>query len=396
MKRALLVLALLGGAAVVGAAPAREPARIVSLSYSLYAPWPFAYDDPVGSGICNGGFRVTDPQDDHGGTWSPDGRRIAFWRRTLRRPVADIYVANADGTRLRNVTRTAREAEFDPDWSPDGRRLVYVSSRRASSSRLVTARADGSNRRVLPSRQYVSEPAWSARNEIAYAASGGVYVVGADGAGTRLVVPGARDPDWSPDGQRLVVAIGDGDIAVVDADGSGLRLVTRNEFFEDRPVWSPDGSRIAFERDPNTAENRGLDLPIVAVVLDLQAAREREVAMARYLRPFDLAWRSVTAGVRSTRRRCVVAGSRRRDVLTGTERGDVIVGGGGDDVIRGRGGDDVLVGEDGRDTLLGGDGDDALNGVDGWRDRLAGGRGLDLAAFDRRLDRLASVEQKLD
>jgi Tol biopolymer transport system component len=44
--------------------------------------------------------------------WSPDGQEIAFARG------GDIYVMRADGTRLRNVTRTSRFGEGAPDWQP--------------------------------------------------------------------------------------------------------------------------------------------------------------------------------------------------------------------------------------------------------------------------------------
>jgi TolB protein len=48
-------------------------------------------------------------------TWSPDGRRIAFRRGLL---VGDIYVVNADGSNLRNLTRTRMLDERQPAWRP--------------------------------------------------------------------------------------------------------------------------------------------------------------------------------------------------------------------------------------------------------------------------------------
>jgi TolB protein len=47
--------------------------------------------------------------------WSPDGRRIAFRRGLL---VGDIYIVNADGSGLRNVTRTPKLDERQPAWRP--------------------------------------------------------------------------------------------------------------------------------------------------------------------------------------------------------------------------------------------------------------------------------------
>ena len=47
--------------------------------------------------------------------WSPDGRRIVFRRGLL---VGDIYVVNADGSKLDNVTRTPKLDERQPAWRP--------------------------------------------------------------------------------------------------------------------------------------------------------------------------------------------------------------------------------------------------------------------------------------
>jgi TolB protein len=47
--------------------------------------------------------------------WSPDGRRLAFRRGDAN---GDIYLVDADGGGLRNLTRTPRLDERDPDWRP--------------------------------------------------------------------------------------------------------------------------------------------------------------------------------------------------------------------------------------------------------------------------------------
>lgn len=47
--------------------------------------------------------------------WSPDGSRIAFRRGLL---VGDIYVVNADGSHVRNLTRTPKLDERQPVWRP--------------------------------------------------------------------------------------------------------------------------------------------------------------------------------------------------------------------------------------------------------------------------------------
>jgi Tol biopolymer transport system component len=53
--------------------------------------------------------------------WSPDGTRIAFQTEDQ---AADIYISNADGSNLVQVT-TGPGEDQTPRWSPDGTRLVF-------------------------------------------------------------------------------------------------------------------------------------------------------------------------------------------------------------------------------------------------------------------------------
>ena len=56
--------------------------------------------------------------------WSPDGTRIAF---SLSNDIccADIWVADADGSNPRNLTRSRAIDDRSPAWSPDGRRIAH-------------------------------------------------------------------------------------------------------------------------------------------------------------------------------------------------------------------------------------------------------------------------------
>ena len=96
-----------------------------------------------------------------------------------------------------------------------------------------------------------------------------IWLVDATGSRLEMVVdanPGhssqfGQHADVSPDGTQLVYAscefshvyIGDRDrtnynyeIAATPLDGTGQRWLTRNTHIDHYPVWSPDGSRIAF------------------------------------------------------------------------------------------------------------------------------------------------------
>jgi Tol biopolymer transport system component len=57
-------------------------------------------------------------------TWSPDGSQILFAGATSKGRDSDIFVMQADGSRVRLVARTDGY-DRRPDWSPDGSQIVF-------------------------------------------------------------------------------------------------------------------------------------------------------------------------------------------------------------------------------------------------------------------------------
>jgi TolB protein len=94
---------------------------------------------------------------------------------------------------------------------------------------------------------------------IAFETPAGIHLINSDGSGLRRLPgtrPGDQNPNWSPDGRRLVFwsdADATGEIYVCDADGSKRRRLTRDDQASDYgptdqyPGWSPNGRLIAFD-----------------------------------------------------------------------------------------------------------------------------------------------------
>jgi dipeptidyl aminopeptidase/acylaminoacyl peptidase len=93
-----------------------------------------------------GAVRVADPQ------VSPDGALVAFGRTTTDvetgKRNADSWVVPSDGSAPPRLLVGGEKSENTPRWSPDGRRIAFISNRDGASN-LYLADADGGNVRQV-------------------------------------------------------------------------------------------------------------------------------------------------------------------------------------------------------------------------------------------------------
>jgi Tol biopolymer transport system component len=169
------------------------------------------------------------------GGWTPDGRLVleGFDPNDPARPEVGLYIANPDGSGLRQVTSSSDgRMHVFPTVSPDGRHIVFVAQ----------------------------DPVAPAVGAFA----GDLFIVGTDGsglrqvnpAGTKVVVSGVtgRPADWSPDGRQLAYAA---TLGALEAGRSSAVFMVPAEGGEPVRIselgtsilsvdWSPDGAWLAY------------------------------------------------------------------------------------------------------------------------------------------------------
>jgi TolB protein len=209
------------------------------------------------------------PGSDYQPEWAPSGRSLVFDSDRLGN--RDIYLVGLDDHATVRLT-DARSRDVMPAWSPDGKQIAFVSDREDGQQIWIMTPDGGKPTRVTQGvrRGYILRPRWSPDGtRLAFAASDDdtgqrrLYTIRSDGSELRPITPAgdAANPSWDPSGRRLVFdATPEGkddsseglfELFVVNADGSGPSRLTNNRVNDWGPSWSPDGRHIAFSRGMN-------------------------------------------------------------------------------------------------------------------------------------------------
>lgn len=187
-------------------------------------------------------------------TLSPDGTQVAFIA------IGDLWVMPIGGA-ARKLTAD-RFVEMDPTWSPDGRSIAYSSDRDGTMDLFVRDLAAGTDRKVATN---ATKASWAPRgNEIAYINGDGALAITGRPAPVHGRTFETGRPTWAPEGLIAVTALqpystrfreGTNQLIMVSTNGGAPRplnpvphhsIGTRTN---DGPVWSRDGSKMAFVMD---------------------------------------------------------------------------------------------------------------------------------------------------
>jgi len=194
--------------------------------------------------------------------WSPSGDRIAFIAVPKDGP--QLFVLPMNGGEALQVTK-AKEGVQQFAWRPDGKAFAFVAAdekpEKKDRAKFEDAFEPG-NIDYLAQELPLSSHVWIINDDGSEAkriTSGGWSVPTAEPPG-----PVPSPLSWSADGKLLAITkqespvYGDSDrtsIQIVDVATGNARALTKQVKFETTPVFSPDGSKVAYwyprDNDPN-------------------------------------------------------------------------------------------------------------------------------------------------
>ena len=193
--------------------------------------------------------------------------RIAF-----ARPGQGIWDVNPDGTGLRRLSPPEGGCDASPSYSPSGAQLAFESCDPAShTTGVFTMNADGSGRAQSVAhtggRPYPQAPAFAATGTQLVFQAGldttRIFISNLDGTGVHRITSVGYGPRVSPQGalaftvpqhpQQWCNSTELDDVYVQAAGSTRARRLTKSYGSYD-PDWSPDGTRIVFTRDPRISK----------------------------------------------------------------------------------------------------------------------------------------------
>ncbi|NNE69873.1 MAG: S9 family peptidase, partial [Rhodothermales bacterium] len=188
--------------------------------------------------------------------WSPDGRYISF---TASRDgsKSQVWVLDRRGGEAQQLTKV-KQGIGGYSWSPDGSRLLLTVRDAEEPDTLKGARAETTKPYVIDRLQFKRDYAGYLTGD----RRTHIYVWDVAAEELTQITDGPYDessPVWSPDGTRIAFvsnrteepdANSNSDIWVVEASAGATPIqLTTNPGSDSSPQWSPDGSQIAFVRN---------------------------------------------------------------------------------------------------------------------------------------------------
>ena len=202
--------------------------------------------------------------------FSPDGKYISFVSARQGATKPQLWLLDRRGGEAQKLTDLKNDLD-DYEWAPDGKRIA-----------LVLRDADYSDSAKTKVRKPFVMDRYQFKADIkGYLDSGAVHLYVFDVATKKMeqLTSGRHDeesPVWSPDGTKLAFVSNrsddpdrnqNTDIYVMDArKGATMRQLTTWTGVDTDPAWSPDGKQIAYRRSTASGNFLMYDQPMLAVI----------------------------------------------------------------------------------------------------------------------------------
>jgi Tol biopolymer transport system component len=178
----------------------------------------------------------------------PNANRVAFTRRPGHVSQYDIWIMRADGSHQKQLT-SGKLDDDSPSFSSDGKRIAF-----GRKSDIWVMDPNGKHAKALtPSHDSYYEPVFSPDGKTLLFSSGGagLFTMSAPGGPvTQITTDQDYSPSFSPDGQTIVFSSdrdgGPSELYHANADGTNQLRLTFDDHSDNSPAFSPDGQQIAF------------------------------------------------------------------------------------------------------------------------------------------------------
>ncbi|HKC10435.1 MAG TPA: S9 family peptidase, partial [Vicinamibacteria bacterium] len=210
---------------------------------------------------------TTNRASDTSPAWSPDGTRIVFVSRREGDGAKQLYIIRVDGGEAERATDMPLSVS-DPKWLPDGKHIAFVSpviagAEAPEATRKAVAAREKSKVKahVTDNRLFRFWDRWLTEGEYPH-----IFVLDLETGRVTDLLPGSKRYfelldgsgafDVSPDGSTILFSANrtpepyrtlDYDIFSVPSGGGEVKDLTPANPGDDlRPVFSPDGKRVAY------------------------------------------------------------------------------------------------------------------------------------------------------
>jgi Tol biopolymer transport system component/DNA-binding winged helix-turn-helix (wHTH) protein len=161
------------------------------------------------------------------GTYSEDGRRIAFSSDRSGPGAIRVWVAEADGSAPRQLTHGPNLHDASPKWSPDGKRIAFDAQSADGHTHIRVADAEGgATTRLTFGPEDQNLPFWSRDGQWVYYAGGhgqGIARVPARGGAPEPIITGGSGliASESTDGRSILYQPKEGDSPLLERSLAG-------------------------------------------------------------------------------------------------------------------------------------------------------------------------------